>query len=254
MICCHDASSVELHTTCLQSLHYKGGLPPRKSSFFTVANYQGIKAATIEICENLCSKGSGEVAPLTGLIRQCRKLTYLHLSLHPSMAYYNSMFTSVMRDLRSLTHLSLQGCLPTDHAVRSVSALLVNTRNLEVLSLFPLGLETQKDVGTWYWSDSESDTEPEDGGGDGVDYSSRVTDGFWPTHIRCLDDKLRRINIWNYRGLQLEKMLAKFLLSKAVALEEFSVTLTAVRSQNKSKIAKELRSWRLNHHTRVTLK
>ncbi|KAM0885704.1 hypothetical protein ACQ4PT_030163 [Festuca glaucescens] len=95
MICCHNASSVELHTTCLQSLHYKGGLPPRRSSFFTVANYQGIKAATIEICEKLCSRGSGEVAPLTELIRQCRKLTYLHLSLHPSMAYYNSMFTSV---------------------------------------------------------------------------------------------------------------------------------------------------------------
>jgi hypothetical protein len=78
-----------------------------------------------------------------------------------------------------------------------VAVLLGDTENLEVLSLFPLGPENQKEVCTFNWYDSESDTEPQDSGDDGVDYSSQLTDGFWPTHIKCLDDKLRRISIQN---------------------------------------------------------
>jgi hypothetical protein len=88
------------------------------------------------------------------------------------------MFTSVLRDLGSLTHLSLWGCLPTDHAICSVSALLVNTKNLQVLSMFPLGPEPPKKKMTrgFYghdYSESDSDTEPEDSTvDDGVEYSN----------------------------------------------------------------------------------
>jgi hypothetical protein len=277
IICCHNASSVELRTTCLQSLHYKGALPPRRSSsFLTVANYQQIKAVTVEICENLCSKGSGEVVPLTALIRHCCKLTYLHLSLHPSIAYYSSMFTSVLRDLHSLTHLSLQGCLPTDHAVRSVSALLLNTRNLQVLSLFPLeetasdaesdidpddGSDNDADALSYTERDIESDTEPNDSAkptesaiNNGAKDSSRIPESLWRLYVRCLDRSVRRINIENYRGRPLEKMLARFLLSRAAALEEFSVTLAAGLYQQKDEIGKELAFWRRNRYTIVTCK
>ncbi|CAM0902267.1 unnamed protein product [Alopecurus aequalis] len=306
MICCHNASSVELHSTCVQSLHYKGGLPPRNSPLFRVANYQGIKAMTIDICENLCTKGSGEVAPITKLVRRCTKLMYLHLSLHPSMAYYNSLFTSVLRGLRSLTHLSLQGCLPTDHAIRSVTAFLLNTTNLKVLSLSPLGPEPSKemsshfsdaesDINPYSESDSGSDTEPygesdadpdagsytdtdghsdadtdgqsdadldgepdtkpKDGAIDNrVEYSIRIPESLWRTHVRCLDRSVRRISIGNYKGRPLEKMLARFLLSRSAALDEFSVTLAAGLYAQKDEIAKELASWRWNRCTRVTCK
>jgi hypothetical protein len=70
-------------------------------------------------------------------------------------------------------------------------------------------------------------------------------------HIRCLDDKLRRINIGKYRGLQLQKILARFLLSRTASLEEFSVALTAGCSRRKH--ARELRSWKSNCHTRVAV-
>ncbi|KAM0830969.1 hypothetical protein ACQ4PT_065867 [Festuca glaucescens] len=253
MICCHHARRVELSSRRLQLLQYKGGLLPH-NSLFKLADYAGVVALKIEICQDLSDKEPTEFAPATELIKGCTKLAHLHLSFHPSVARCGSFFfTDALPCLQHLRQLGLQCCFHDGTDVWAVAALLGDTENLEVLSLFPLGPETPKEVDTWYWSDRESDTEPEDGGGDGVDYSSQVTDGFWPTHIRCLDDKLRRINIRNYRGLQLEKILAKFLLSKAAALEEFSVTLTAGRSQNKSKIAKELRSWRLNHHTRVTV-
>jgi hypothetical protein len=68
MICCHNATSVELHSACVQSLRYKGDLPPRGSSFITVANPATVKAVSIEICENLSSKGPRDVDPVTRLI------------------------------------------------------------------------------------------------------------------------------------------------------------------------------------------
>ncbi|KAM3390233.1 hypothetical protein ACQJBY_012052 [Aegilops geniculata] len=272
MICCHHATGVELHTTCLESLHYKGGLPPRGSSFITVANYDGVKAVRIEICEKLSSKAPDDIAPVTTLIRSCKKnLKYLHLSLRPSMAYYSSLFTSLLRSLDSLTHLSLHGCLLTDHTVRSVAALLLNTWNLEVLSLFPLAPDPPKEKRRRYHvaSDSDSDTKSEDGTIDSsVVYSSRMPNSLWHTHVRCLAHKVRRISIGNFQGRPLEKMLARFLLSRAAALEDFTVTLAdgvharqdeectvtpadGVRAQ-KDEIAKEFVSWRCNRRTRVT--
>ncbi|KAM0885710.1 hypothetical protein ACQ4PT_030168 [Festuca glaucescens] len=256
MICCHNASSVELHSSYVQSLHYKGSLPPRNSPFFVVSNHAGIKALRIEICEKLSSKVPEDIAPVTRLISQSKKLAYLHLSLRPSMAYYSSSFTSVLRGLDSLTHLSLQGCLPTDHAVRSVSALLVNTKYLEELSLFPLGPEPpKKKEQTWEMDDeditSDSDTEPEDSSvAHGVEYTSRMPESLWRAYVGCLEYNLKRINIANYEGRPLQKMLARFLLSRAAALEEFSVTLAAGLYPHKE-TTKELTSWRWNRHTRV---
>jgi hypothetical protein len=259
MICCHNATSVQLHSTYVQSLHYKGGLAPRGSSFITVANYAAVKAVSIKICEKLSRKEPCGLAPVTRLISKCTKLAYLHLSLRPSMAYYSSMFTSVLRNLESLTHLSLEGCLPTDQAVRSVSALLVNTKHLEVLSLFPLGPEPPRKKMTGYRgrgddeedSKSDSDTEPEDSTvDDSVDNSTRMPQSLWRTYVGCLEYNLRRINIANYQGRPLEKMLARFLLSRAAALEECSVTLAA--GLQKDEIAKELISWRWNCCTIVT--
>ncbi|KAM0885703.1 hypothetical protein ACQ4PT_030163 [Festuca glaucescens] len=199
MICCHNASSVELHTTCLQSLHYKGGLPPRRSSFFTVANYQGIKAATIEICEKLCSRGSdveSDADPDDGL--------------------------------------------DTDADASSYEG--------------PYGeSDTEPDV--------ESDTEPKDSAqpknsaiNNGVEYSSWVPESLWCMYVRCLDRSVRRINIGNYKVRPLEKMLSRFLLSRAAALEEFLVTLAAGLYPQKDEIGNELASWRWNRCTRVTCK
>jgi hypothetical protein len=249
MICCHHdqedhAQGVELHSPCLKSLHYKGGLPPKP--IFKLANYAGVKALTIEICEDLFGKEPGKVAPVTTLISRCTELTYLHLSLRPSMAY-NSLFIDAVRCLSRLRKLGLRGCLRNEDDIRSVAVFLCDTRNLEVLSLFPPGPEAPKK--RKYFSDSESDDEqlPDDC----VNYSGQVTKSFWPMHIRCLDDKLRRINIGEYKGLPLQKILAKFLLSRTASLEEFSVTLTAGCSWRKH--ARELRSWQSNRQTMVTV-
>ncbi|SPT20243.1 unnamed protein product [Triticum aestivum] len=261
MICCHHATAVQLQTTCLESLHYKGGLPPRGSSFITVANYDGVKAVRIEICEKLtgnhgCDEQPNDVAPVTNLIRRCGRRAYLHLSLRPSMAC--NLLTGALRGLDSLTHLSLQGCLPTDDAVLSVSTLLAEARNLEVLSLHPLGPEPPKKKRKRMHRDhdddkSDSDSGPEDGPvDDGVKYSSRMPERLRQTYVRCLAHKVRRISIANFQGRPLEKMLARFLLSRAVALEEFSVTLAAGVHPRKAEITKELKSWRHNRRARVT--
>ncbi|KAI5010601.1 hypothetical protein ZWY2020_012738 [Hordeum vulgare] len=280
MICCHNATSVDLRTTCLQSLHYKGGLPARDAPFIAVAGYEGITAVKIEICGKLNGTDRDDLAPVTRLIGQCTKLAYLHLSLRPSMAYNSSMFAIVLRGLHHLTHLSLEGCLPTDDAVRSVSALLVDAKNLKVLSLFPLGPEPPKNKSMRMYrrdqddDESDSDSEPEEVsvGGEGVQY--RMPETLWKAHVRCLAYRVTRIYIGNYQGRPLEKMLARFLLSRAAALEEFTVKLAdRVNPQQgeyedekstvkpadkvrprKDEIAKELISWRCNRATRVICK
>jgi hypothetical protein len=272
MICCHHASRVKLHSSCLRSLHYKGGLP--SESLFEVENYEGVVALTIDICEDLSKRESTEVAPVTALISRCTKLTYLRLSLRPSMAYHCGLFADSVRRL-PIRQLDLQGCLRNNHAVRSVAVLLRDTKNLEVLSLFPWDTKTQEKR-SFCLSDDESDTEHKDNGDHQVHHSSRVTDNLRQMYIRCLDHRLRRINIVQYKGLKLERILAHFLLSRGNTLEKFSVTSAIDGSQQKDQIAldgsqqkdqiawedqvawedqttRQLRSWRSNRHTRVTV-
>lgn len=250
MVCCHHARRVVLDTPCLRSLHYKGGLPGK--SFIALANYTRVVAVAIDICEDLHSRKATELAPVTNLISRCTNLTYLHLSLRPAMAYFSRLFTSVVRCLPRLRQLELQGCLTTKHAIRSVAVLLQNTRNLEVLSLFPLCPEPPNKIDCF--SDVESDSEPGNDDDEGVDYRCKifVPRSLWMTPIMCLNHRVRRINLVKYKGRPLERMLAKFLLSKAAALEEFSVTLAAGRSGHKDEMTRELRSWRSNQRTRVT--
>jgi hypothetical protein len=152
-----------------------------------------------------------QVAPVTGLISQCTELAYLHLSLRPSMAYHSSLLADAVRGL-PLRQLGLKGCLRECHAIRSVAVLLRETKNLEVLSMFPLGRPQKKEVYSCM-SHGEWDTETEDDSGDEVDRSSRVTDSLWQMYIRCLGHKLRRINIVNHKGWQLQRIIANFLLS-----------------------------------------
>ncbi|KAM0929946.1 hypothetical protein ACQ4PT_001305 [Festuca glaucescens] len=157
MICCHNATRVKLTSSCLQSLHYQGDLP--RKSLFKLANHAGVAALKIEICEDLSEKEPAEFVPATKLIRRCTELAYLHLSLYPSMAHCCSFFsTDAVPSLQHLRQLVLECCFWDDQDVQSVALLLRDTHNLEVLSLFLLGPE------------SESDTEHEDDDDyDGVD-------------------------------------------------------------------------------------
>uniref|UniRef100_A0ACD5UFZ2 Uncharacterized protein n=1 Tax=Avena sativa TaxID=4498 RepID=A0ACD5UFZ2_AVESA len=250
MICCHHANRIKLHSSCLRSLPYKGSLPT--DTLFEVENYQGVAALTIEICEDLSNRESTEVAPVTALITRFTKLTYLDLSLRPSMAYHCGLFADAVRTL-PLRQLDLQGCFLNDHAVRSIAVLLRDTQNLEVFSLFLLDPKPQEKR-SFCISDDESDTEPKDDySGDRVHHSSRLTSSLRQMYIRCLGHKLRRVNIVNYTGQKLERILAHFLISRGNTLEKFSVTSEVGSSRQKDQMAWELRSWRSNRHTRVTV-
>jgi hypothetical protein len=81
--------------------------------------------------------------------------------------------------------------------------------------------------------------------------TSKMPESLWRTYDGCLEYNLKRINIANYQGRPLEKMLARFLLSRAAALDELSVTLAAGLYPRKKDTTKELTSWRWNRHTRV---
>jgi hypothetical protein len=70
--------------------------------------------------------------------------------------------------------------------------------------------------------------------------------------IPCLGRSLKRITIAKYSGHALDRILAKFLLSKATALQDFSVTLSDKLSPQMEEIVREFRSWRFNRRTTVT--
>ncbi|KAM0921144.1 hypothetical protein ACQ4PT_007039 [Festuca glaucescens] len=252
MVCCHNARRVVLHTRRLRSLQYRGGLP-RDSSFFSIADYDALAAVTIDICEDLSSRVKHEAAPLTKLIGRFTKLTYLSLALRPSMAYFSSDFAAVARSLHHLRHLVLKGYLGADHAVRSVAILVGNTKNLEMLTLLPQGPTLPKHK-YCYSDDDESDSEVEPAGncvGDSVDYSA-LTKSLWRMNVTCLGRSLKQINIAKYSGHAFDRILARFLLSKAAVLQEFSVTLSIELSPQKEEIAHEFRSWRFNRRTTIT--
>jgi hypothetical protein len=252
MVCCHNARRVVLQTRRLRSLRYKGGLP-RESSFISIADYAEVAAVTIDICEDLTGKDKKAAAPLTEFIGQCTKLTYLYLALRPSMAHFSNELTA--RSLLHLRQLVLRGFLGADHVVKSVAVLLGNAKNLEALTLFPREPAPPKKK-TYYsdYSDNESDTEVEPGANcvdENLDYSS-LTKSLWRMSIPCLGRSLKKITIAKYSGHALHRILAQFLLSKATALQEFSVTLSARLSPQKDEIAREFRSWRFNRRTAVT--
>ncbi|KAM0864284.1 hypothetical protein ACQ4PT_044022 [Festuca glaucescens] len=250
MVCCHNARRVVLQTRRLRSLRYKGGLP-RESTLFSIADYAELTAVTIEICEDLTGKENKEAAPLIELISRCTKLSYLHLALRPSMAHFSSEFIAVTRHLRQLV---LEGFLGADHVVKSVAVLLANTKNLQVLTLVPQGPPQPKKKKPYYYSDdeeSESEAEPGSCVDENLDCSS-LTKSLWRMSIPCLGRSLKRITIAKYSGHALDRILAKFLLSKATALQEFSVTLSAQLSPRREEIAREFRSWRFNRRTTVT--
>ncbi|OEL18859.1 hypothetical protein BAE44_0020123 [Dichanthelium oligosanthes] len=232
MVCCHKATIVVLGTPCLLSLRYKGSLPPNTSlSFFSIANHATITAVTVDICEDIDGKTPSEVATITELIIQCTNLTFLHLSLCPEMAFYRNLFTSVLRGLTRLRQLELKGCLLNDHAVASTIVLLQKTNNLaEVLSLFPMPPDPHKKTG-YYFSDSDD------------------SDRGLPNDHK---HKVKRIRLVGYRGRQFERVIAKFLLSKAAVLDEICVSMANGCSGRKDDMARELMSWRCNGRARVT--
>ena len=147
------AASCWLHTQLLRSLHYKA-LRPDDLQFLDVPNYNEFATLT-DIGDDLTCKGSHEIAPIMELINRCKRLMYLHLALCPSMTCYSREFTAVIRGLLELKQLVLKGFVATEHAVRSVVFLVVNTGHVEVLSLFPLGLKRPKMKS--YYTDDVSD-------------------------------------------------------------------------------------------------
>uniref|UniRef100_A0ACD5YTX4 Uncharacterized protein n=1 Tax=Avena sativa TaxID=4498 RepID=A0ACD5YTX4_AVESA len=172
MVCCHNATHVVLPTRRLWSLHYKG-CRPYDLQFLDLSNYDEITAVTIDICDDLTCKGSHEVAPIMELISRCKNLESLHLALRPSMTCYSSELTTVIRGLPKLRQLVLKGGMAREHAIRSVTLLLVDTQQLEVLTLFPLGPKRPKKKFDFSDDDSDSDAEScVNDNGDGHNYDS----------------------------------------------------------------------------------
>jgi hypothetical protein len=253
LVCCHNARGILVESRRLRSLRYKGGLPPTTRSF-RIANHATIAALTIDICEAVDGKTPSEIAAVTGLIARCGNLEFLHLALRPAMAYYSSLLSTVLRGLPRLTHLELKGCLLSDHSLGSVSILLQNTPNLQVLSLFPTLPDPPEKKADYLFGFEDMRGDDDRDNDEKMSYGGplHVPRGLWMAPIRCFKHRLTRISLVGYTGSHFERMIAKFLLSKALALEELSVSIAPRCSEHRAGIAKELASWRSNPRTRVT--
>jgi hypothetical protein len=262
MICCHHASHVVLQAERLRTLRYKGGLPGE--NFFSIANCGDVLALTIDICESLLGKSASAVVPITKVITRCTNVTFLHLHLRPTMAFHSGAFTRALRHLPHLRQLALKGLLDNDETALSVSTLLRNTPNLDVLSLIPLRPRPPKPDYLYMFDGSDDDSsqngyeenKKDKSALDGEDTYVHVPKILWETRVECLH-RLRKIKLLNYKGTPNERMLAKYLLSKASALEQCSITLPANKTSTEDrrrKLTKELSYWRANKRTRISYK
>uniref|UniRef100_A0A0D9XPU0 F-box domain-containing protein n=1 Tax=Leersia perrieri TaxID=77586 RepID=A0A0D9XPU0_9ORYZ len=263
MICCHNATRVVLHTDRLRTLRYRGGLLAGGDEFFSVGDCSGVVALTVDICESLNGKPTRDVIPVTNLIAGCgNNLTFLHLHLRPAMASHSNAFARALCHVPHLRQLSLKGIVQNNQTVREVITLLRNTPNLDVLSL--ILVRPQKPKPDYHYldiddggSDGDDDDESQNnGGGRGGQESNvdvHVPRSLWDTQVECLHYCLRKINVVNYNGKPYERMLAKYLLSKAWTLEQFSVTLPAKTTiDRRQELTKELKYWRANKRARIS--
>ncbi|XP_040379644.1 putative FBD-associated F-box protein At1g55030 [Oryza brachyantha] len=251
--CCHNARRVVLRTERLRTLRYKGALPG--DNFFALAGgCANVLAMTIEICGSLAGKPADAMTPITKLIARCTGLTFLHIHLRPAMAYHGGAIARALHHLPHLRQLALKGVIKDDRTVRSISTLLRSTPGLDVLTLslvrpqkpkpYYLGIDSDDDEDDYSYSD-------DDDAAAALDTRVRLPPALWEAQVECLQ-RLRKMKLLNYKGTPCERMLARFLLSKASALQQLEVTLPAKTAKDRvKKLTDELRFWRADNRTRL---
>ncbi|KAL6851501.1 hypothetical protein ACP4OV_020434 [Aristida adscensionis] len=249
MACCHNATLVALDTPtpCLRSLRYKGGVPGKQFRLL-VANCTQVASLSIDICKDIAGRRARDVAAVPELIGGCAGLTFLGLSLRPSMAYFSRMIASAMHGIHGLRRLELRGYVADGDTIQAVINLLHSAGHLEELTLFPLAPKQS------YFSESDSEYDDSKNDDEEINYGGDVfvPKGLWTARIRCLQQSLRRIVVVNYKGRPVERTLMKLLLSKAVVLDELRMSFhPGCAAKHQDELKGEMSSWILNQKAKA---
>uniref|UniRef100_J3LWB3 Uncharacterized protein n=1 Tax=Oryza brachyantha TaxID=4533 RepID=J3LWB3_ORYBR len=170
------------------------------------------------------------------------------------MASPGGAIARALHHLPHLRQLALKGVIKDDRTVRSISTLLRSTPGLDVLTLslvrpqkpkpYYLGIDSDDDEDDYSYSD-------DDDAAAALDTRVRLPPALWEAQVECLQ-RLRKMKLLNYKGTPCERMLARFLLSKASALQQLEVTLPAKTAKDRvKKLTDELRFWRADNRTRL---
>ncbi|XP_010905728.3 FBD-associated F-box protein At5g60610-like [Elaeis guineensis] len=246
--CCHDLEKVRIHAPVLRELEYKGEVGMLEKSRFSVTDSTDLASLNLDFCRALDS--DDEFARLREFVGKflCLKVLSLSSKHIMGLARTKDLFASVPFPFYELKRMELKGTANDITAIGAVVTLLKSTPSLEVLSLLFMP-STYNEQNQWEHDDEEI-------GHPNLQNVIKDEEEFGHLNLQnitteCLQYRLKRINIVHFKGHMVQRMLVKFLLGNAMALEKMFVAGGMASISHHLKVMEELLSWRANPLTEI---
>jgi hypothetical protein len=223
---CHNAVSMSLDASELTTLDYKG--PVLTESFLNLHGAPRISSSTISPCSASTTTG------FLKFLENFKDVKHLHLQfggLTSCLIQREGLPTFTSLRKLELTWKIHSGC-----DILTVSQILDQTPNLEVLSLF---LVPDFSISKYGW---ERDYDYHMGYND-----EDVTPDDVVLHdIPCLRCRVREINLVHYQGTDAQRSLAKLLLNKAQVLEKLRIVFPTRALTVQTAMFSDIKDWAVN--------
>ncbi|KAK3145169.1 hypothetical protein QOZ80_4AG0324470 [Eleusine coracana subsp. coracana] len=226
--CCHDVVRVSLDASELREIDYRGALPAE--SLFMFHGSLRIRSCTIDFCGPSLSS-EVELVRFQKFLGNFVAPKHLHLQSWRLGCSIESQFFTGFPTFSSLQKLELTGRVDRHTTVYAVSRILLQTPNLEVLTLF---LEPVS---------KESSDAP-------LEYNlATIPDA--PAYL-CLWQRLREINLVHYQGSDEQRTLAYLLLDNALVLQALCIVFPKASLQLQTRLMNEIKQMVVSKSTKMT--
>jgi hypothetical protein len=181
------------------------------------------------------------LAGLGDMLRQFAGVERLHLTSARLGCGAAPLSPSAFPTFAKLRHLELTGMLPEDDAtaIDAVAKILERTPNLETLSLFFMPEPEHKHYG-------HHGEELLQGHKLRYDEHASAPLAMPDVELPCLRERMKEINFVHYQGGMAQRMLAKFLLCNAPAVDEVCGEFASGPLFVQVKLMEEIKGWVMN--------
>ncbi|KAL6848197.1 hypothetical protein ACP4OV_022325 [Aristida adscensionis] len=234
--CCHNLTAVAVDSSELRVFNYRGAVP-EPPLLAMRGGPRLLSSCSLDFCgEEASDDDPSELARLRGFLELFAGVEDLHIKSSRLGAGINHDASS--SGFPSLRHLELMGILPHDGAaggIAAVTAILEGTPNLETLTIIFMP-EPDSSPDRYYHDHDEALKSHK------LEYSRHAELAVPDMAIPCL----REINLVHYQGLVAQRMLAKFLLRNAPAVDEVCGEFARGPLWIQTKLMDEIREWTMN--------
>ncbi|CAN6247943.1 unnamed protein product [Urochloa humidicola] len=239
--CCPNVVSVAVDASELVTFDYRGKVP--EESLLALHGSPRISSCTVEFCNRRLSREDKLVRVRKLLEKFADAARYLHLRSRRLGCSMDSEAFAGFPTFSALRRLELTGCLESRYIAISLARILVQTPNLEVLTLFLKLKDDLKD-------DDSDDNGSNFKDGDDLVPATNATDfGYFPA--QCLQHRLREINLVHYGGNEAQRMVAKMVLGNALVLQKLCVVFPKGPLALQTSLMNEIKGWVVNKSAKM---